>query len=622
METSKLTRRSFIGRSAVVVGGVIAAPAVLEACAPAAASTAPSVAAPSAAASVAAPSAAASAAAPSAAASASASASGQKSAFGVPLPADAGPKEQQYTLGTISSAGQGWRAMDALESIYASGPAYNSLNEPLVRVDKDWKVIPGQAEKWEVSADGMTWTFHLKHGLLWTNGDEVTADDYVSTFKYAADPKHAWDFSWYYDGIIKNFGEAARGTVPTSDVGIAAPDKYTVVFTTTKPVPYLPAMLIWSAPMHAKSLVKYGSGVYNTDPKTAVVCGPYMLQEFSPDRRVVMVANTNYTGTLKPMTDKIVSNIVTGGSDFARYQNGEIDSVASVSVGDVKAVLADPALKAQFFVNPGDFRCYYLFFDITKKPFTDKNVRLAFAKAVDRDAIVQGILAPTAVPAYTWLMPGFPDANEDALKSIQAFDPAAAKDLLAKAGYPNGDGFPKQTLIIRGGGPDSTPAVTQAVVASINQVLGVQIDLQTMDQAPFMTELLKHPTNIPFGWVTYGMDYLDATNMLSVWKSGGRHNWNNAAFDKLVTDGGAITNDPAARTKAMQDAERLLVEDAPGVFVYHPLVGQLQKPYRKGSWKDPNSTGYTGAQWPGEGTLTDIYDTLYQGADVTTMRKA
>ena len=98
--------------------------------------------------------------------------------------------------------------MDALESIYASGPAYNSLNEPLVRVDKDWKVIPGQAEKWEVSADGMTWTFHLKHGLLWTNGDEVTADDYVSTFKYAADPKHAWDFSWYYDGIIKNFGEA------------------------------------------------------------------------------------------------------------------------------------------------------------------------------------------------------------------------------------------------------------------------------------------------------------------------------------------------------------------------------------------------------------------------------
>jgi ABC-type transport system substrate-binding protein len=609
MEGSKLSRRSFMGRSALVVGGLIAAPAVLEACAPAENSSAP---------------ASGSSAAPSGAApSSSAAAAGVTSAFGVKLPADAGPKESQYTLTTISSAGQGWRAMDALESIYASGPLYNNLNEPLVRVDKDWKVIPGQAEKWAVSADGLTWTFTLKQGLLWTNGDEVTADDYVAAFKYAADPKHAWDFSWYYDGIIKNFGEAARGTVPTADVGIApGASKYEVVFTTAKPVPYLPAMLIWSAPLHAKSLAKYGSAVYNIDPKTAVTCGPYMLEEFSPDRRVTATANVNYQGTLKPMTDKLIANIVTGGSDFARYQNGEIDSVASVSVGDVKAVLADEELKKQFFVNPGDFRCYYIFFDITKAPFTDKKVRLAFAKAIDREAIVAGILAPTAVPAYTWLMPGFPDANEDELKPIQAFDADKAKELLAQAGFPGGQGFPKQTLLIRGGGPDSTPAVTQAVVASITQVLGVQIDLQTMDQAPFMTELLKKPTNVPFGWVTYGMDYLDATNMLSVWKSGGRHNWNNAAFDKLVTEGGAITNDPAARSKAMKDAERLLVEDAPGAFVYHPLIGQLQKPYRKGSWKDANSTGYTGAQWPGEGTLTDIYDTLYQGAEVTTMRKA
>ena len=610
MEKSKLSRRTFIGRSAVVVGGLVVAPAVLEACAPATSSSAPSAGGGA-------------SSAPSAAASSAASAAGEVSAFGVPLPADAGPKASQYTLATISSAGQGWRAMDALESIYASGPMYNSLNEPLVRVDKDWKVIPGQAEKWAVAADGMTWTFTLRKGLLWTNGDEVTADDYVAAFKYAADPKHAWDFSWYYDGIIKNFGEAARGDVPTSEVGIAAgKDKYEVVFTTAKPVPYLPAMLIWSAPLHAASLAKYGSAVYNIDPKTAVTCGPFMLEEFSPDRRVTAVANVNYTGSLKPMTDRIVSNITTGGSDFARYQNGEIDTIPGVSVGDVKAILADPALKEQFFVNPGDFRCYYLFFDVTKAPFTDKNVRLAFAKAIDREAIVAGILAPTGIPAYTWLMPGFPDADQAALKPIQEFNADAAKKLLADAGFPGGNGFPKQTLLIRGGGPDVTPAVTQAVVASITQVLGVQIDLQTLDQAPFMEELLKKPTNVPFGWVTYGMDYLDATNMLSVWKGGGRHNWNNAAFDKLVTEGGAITNDPAARSKAMKDAERLLVEDAPGAFVYHPLVGQMHKPYRKGSWKDPNATGYTGAQWPGEGTLTDIYDTLYQGAEVTTMRKA
>jgi ABC-type oligopeptide transport system substrate-binding subunit len=109
--------------------------------------------------------------------------------------------------------------------------------------------------------------------------------------------------------------------------------------------------------------------------------------------------------------------------------------------------------------------------------------------------------------------------------------------------------------------------------------------------------------------------------MLSVWKGGGRHNWNNDEFDRLIEEGGAITSDPAARSQAMKDAERLLVESAAGAFVYHPLVGQLHKPYRLGSWKEPNATGYTGAQWPGESPMTLVYDTLYQGADVVTMRK-
>lgn len=606
MDRSRMHRRAFMGRSAVVVGGLIAAPTVLEACAPAKSTSAP----PSAAASVA-------ASAPASAAAA------ELSEFGVPLPADAAPKANQFVQTAANPSGLGWKAMNALESIYAAGPLFPNLEEHLVRVDKDWQVIPGQADKWEVAPDGVTWTFTLRPGLKWSNGDDVTADDYVATFRYAADPKHAWDFVWYYDGIIKNFGQAARGEVPTSDVGIAVgADKYQVVFTTAQPVPYLPAMLIWSAPLHAKSLAKYGSGIYNTNPETAVTCGPYMLTEFSPEKRIFLTANPGYTGTLKPITDNLVANVVTGGSDFARYQAGEIDTVASVSAADVKAVLADPDLKTQFYVNPGDFRNYYLFFDVTKAPFDDKRVRLAFAKAVDREAIVAGILAPSAIPAYTWLMPGFPDADQEALKPIQLYDPDAAKKLLADAGFPDGQGFPAQTMVIRGGGPDSTPAVTQAVAASISQVLNVKIDLQTLDQPVFMGELLKKPTNIPFGWVTYGMDYLDATNMLGVWKSGGRHNWNNAAFDKLVVEGGAITSDPAARSKAMKDAERLLVEAAAGVFVYHPLVGQLHKPYRKGAWKEPNKTAYTGAQWPGESPQTEFYDSLYQGKDVLTMRKA
>ncbi len=592
---AQLSRRAFLEASAIAAGALAAAPIVGQAAARPGATKGARIAAQDA---------------------------GATSDFGVPLPADAAPKEYQFVQMTQTSTGLGWKSMDPMESIFSSFPPYTELSEPLVRLDKDWNVVPGQATDWAVSDDGMSWTFNLKPGLMWTNGDEVTADDYVASFRYAADPAHAWDFTWYYDGIIRNFGQAARGEAPTDQVGVkVGANQYQVVFETERPIPFLPAMFIWSAPLHAKSLAKYGSGIYNLDPKTAVTSGPYKLEEFSPDRRAVFVAHTGYTGTLRPMVDRLVYNIVSGGSDFARYQAGEIDSTSNIGPGDLKTILADPELSKQWYTNPGDFRNYYVFFDTKKPPFDDQRVRMAFAKAIDREAIVDGILAPMAMPAYTWLMPGFPDADQDALKDIQAFDPEAARALLADAGFPNGEGFPAQTLVIRGGGPEATPAITQAVAASISQTLGVQIDLQTLDQPVFMEQLLSEDT-IPFGWVTYGMDYLDATNMLSVWKSGGRHNWDNAEFDKLVEEGGSITDDPAARSQAMKDAERLLVESAAGAFVYHPLVGQLHKPYRLGSWKEPNKTGYTGAQWPGETPQSLILDTLYYGPDVVTMRKS
>src|SRR6185369_1722319 len=158
---------------------------------------------------------------------------------------------------------------------------------------------------------------------------------------------------------------------------------------------------------------------------------------------------------------------------------------------------------------------------------------------IDREGIAAGVLAPLGVPAWSWLEPGFPDANEDELKPIQAYNPDEAKKLLADAGFANGDGFPAQTLIVRGGAPESIAALTQAVAASINQVLGVKIDLQTLDLPIFSEKLSKR--EITFGYVSYGMDFLDATNMLGLWKSNGRHNWNNKDFDKLVVEGGSIT---------------------------------------------------------------------------------
>ena len=314
-------------------------------------------------------------------------------------------------------------------------------------------------------------------------------------------------------------------------------------------------------------------------------------------------------------------DVISGASEFQKYQAGEIDYTDHLTPADLKLILADPNLKAQLKANPRDFRTYYTFFDVTAKPFDDKRVRQAFAKAIDREAIVKGILAPLAMPAYSFLMPGFPDANSDGLKSLQAFNPDEAKKLLADAGFPNGQGFPKQTLMVRGGGPATDAAVTQAVVASIKQTLNIEVDSQVQDQPAFMADLNAKPTKLTWGWLSYGMDYFDATNMLGVWKGGGRHNWNNDEYDNLLKEAGPIADNPQKRTELMQKAERLLVEDAPGTYVYHQLIGQMNKPYRKGAHLDANKYGYDGWEWPGEYPSTDQLNFLYLGKDVLTMRK-
>jgi ABC-type transport system substrate-binding protein len=650
---ARFTRRGFVAGTALTAGATLLAacgapatptsapakPAAAEptkpaAAAPAAEPTKPAAAPQSgspapaaeptkpAAAATTAPAAPAATTAPAAAAPAPGGTSGEKSDWGADYPADAAPKAQQFTLEASNLTGNGFKSLDFNESVYARGPLNDRFTEPLIRLDKNWQVIPGLANKWEVSKDGLSWTFYLDKEIKWSSGEEVTADDFVATFRYTADPKHAWDFTWYWSGIIKNYTEATKGTKPVGDIGVkAGADKYQVVFQTELPTPFLPQMMIFSWPLNAKALEKAGSGSYNLNPATCVSCGPYVLEEWSPDRRIVVKSNPKYTGKLKPLVNRQVANVVTGGSDFARFQAGEVDRIDRFTPADLKVILADTMLKGQLKTNPGDFRTWYMFFDVTAKPFDNQKVRLAFAKAIDREGIVKGILAPLAVPAYSYLSPGFPDANGPELKPIQDFNPEAAKKLLAEAGFPNGQSFPKQTLIVRGGGPPTDAAVTQAIVASIKQTLGVDVDLQTKDQPAYMADLNAKPTKLTWGWLSYGMDYYDATNMLSVWKSGGRHNWNNAAFDKLVVDGGQITDDAAKRSQMMKQAEKMLVEEAPGVYVYHQLVGQLYKPYRKGEYLDANKFGYTGAQWPGESPATLAFNSLYIGKEVAGMRK-
>jgi peptide/nickel transport system substrate-binding protein/oligopeptide transport system substrate-binding protein len=453
---------------------------------------------------------------------------------------------------------------------------------------------------------------------MWNDGTPVTANDWVATFRYGADPEHAWDFAWFFVDIIVNWGEAVEGTVPTEELGVrVGANEHELIVETVSPAPYLPAMMLYSNPLSAKALEESGP-LYNSDPATSVSSGPFMLSEWVLDQRIVWVKNPDYTGSLQVPVEQVVVKLADKSTWFSMYQNDEIDYLEGPAPAELQ--IAQAEFPDQIYSGVGDFKTYYLFFDVTTAPFDDPLVRQAFSHVVDRDAIQQAILGPAGFPAVSYLMPGFPGANAEELADIQVFDPARGKELLAEAGYPDGAGFPPQTMWLRNENP-LNQTIANALGAGITQHLGIPVEIQNQDSATFMSALTAKPTEILFGYVSYGMDFFDPFNMLSVWLSGGRHSWVNEEFDTLVRDAAAFTGSPEERLTMFHEAERVLVEDVPAVWVYHVTPVQLIKPWLKGAFLEPDVNGITALHWPGYTGMSTVTAELYITADAPVGRE-
>jgi ABC-type oligopeptide transport system substrate-binding subunit len=533
------------------------------------------------------------------------------------LPADAAPADQQvYIVNTTNEL----KVFDFYEAVYARPTIADLFSEPLVRVNNDYALIPGAAESWQGSADGKTWTFKIAQGLMWSDGNPVTADDWVATFQYGADPKHAWDFTWFFQGIIKGWDDAIAGKAPLDQLGVRkGDDANTLIFETQTAAPFLPAMLVYSWPLSKAALTKSGP-LYNTKPETAVSSGPFILTQWQKDQQVVYQRNAKYTGKQTPAFTKIVQKIADSKTNFTAFQNNEIDYTDHPAPAELKIAQGDPDMSKQIFSSNGDFRTFYLFFDVNTPPFDNLKVRQAFSHIVDRDAIQKTILGPAGTQAYSWLAPGFPGSQREAVQDIQKYDIAMAKQLLSDAGFANGSNFPKQTLWLRNA-VALDQAIANAIAASIKQNLNIDVEVSNKDTKTFTDALTAKPTKIPFGYVSYGMDFLDPYNMLSVWLSGGRHSWVNKDFDAKVKAAASFTGPTDQRIKMFQDAERVLVSDVPGVFVYHETPIQLIKPYVTGPALQPDKSGNKSIHWPSYTTADIVPSGLYITKDVSKMRK-
>ena len=522
----------------------------------------------------------------------------QSEATPVPLPADALPLEQQI----LRTMGREGRYLDWSKSVQQRQFESALITEPLVRRNENYELVPAGAESWDISDDNLTWTFHLRPGMTWSDGTPVTAEDYAYTVRRMADPNTAFDVTFYY-GSIKNFTAASEGKVAVDEVGVAAVDDLTLAITTEQPTPFLGLIAadIYVVPPH---MVQEHGDDWSLDPSTALSCGPFTLETWDKGRQVIFTKNPNYAGPSAAYWQQIVYLIGADEAVFPAYENGEIDLIERgyeqvISPADQARIMSDPVLSAQVHQFP-QFQTWWLAFGDQGTPFADLKVRQAFAQAVDRNAIVASALMGQAVPAYGLLPPGFHSSNTEAQQATAyPYDPEAARALLKEAGFgEGGQPFPAMDLTLRDPSP-TVQTVAQAIQAMLKENLGIDVGIQSLERKTFTEQLNAH--ELPFVLIPWDMDYYDASNFMDVFLTGGRHAWSNADFDALVKEADGIVGDEGKRAELYQQAEAILIKDVGGVFLWHPVFTQLWKPYIAGPCLHENSYGILSWQAPEKG---------------------
>ena len=211
---------------------------------------------------------------------------------------------------------------------------------------------PARRSDWSVDDSGLVWTFNLDENLMWNDGTPVTANDYVATFQYGASPDHAWDFTWYFNGVIANWQEAVGGEVPVEEIGVRAVDELHARihdrFARALPAP---PCCSTRRPLSAAALEEHGP-LYNSNVETSVSAGPYQLVEWTRDQRLVYEINPDYTGTNVPYIEKLIVVGMGEGSHLAAYEANEIDVVSGggiLSPADMQIIGSDSALEGQYY---------------------------------------------------------------------------------------------------------------------------------------------------------------------------------------------------------------------------------------------------------------------------------
>jgi len=475
-------------------------------------------------------------------------------------PVQAGIRTQALLVGNVAEPA------DLDPHVVGGGQERNimhALFEGLTAPDKDGNGIPAAAERWEVSADGLRWTFHLRPNLRWSNGDALTAADFVFSFQRVLTPGFpATDYGywlWHLKG-----GEAfSRGrSGDFSSVGAKALDDRTLRLELARPTPYLPALACqWTwLPVHRPTLEKFSAvakrGTRWTRPGNLVGNGPFTLTAWEPHARIVVSKNFHYWNAGRIQLNQIVffpiekpeveENSFRAGQLHVTWEVPEV-KISGYRVQQPTPLVLQPVLGPE-----------YLFFNVTQPPLDNPRVRRALALAIDQEMISRAVTRGTFPPAFSFTPPNC--GGYTARTRIRC-DFAEARKLLADAGFSGGKGLPPLSVQTRE--VERRVRTLEAIQAMWQRELGVRLTIERTEHKVLLDNVRAKSHTI--GLLGWPADYPDPAALLEPFVTGGTNNWtgwSNPAYDRLI-DEAANTADQQARFELFQRAEALLLEEAP-----------------------------------------------------------
>jgi oligopeptide transport system substrate-binding protein len=458
------------------------------------------------------------------------------------------------------------------------------IGEGLVSYDAAGELVPGTAESWEMSEDGLTYTFRIRPDARWSNGDPVTADDFVYGLRRLVDPATAAFYAAELGNVV-NAADIVAGKRSPDELGVVESDDHTLVISLVRPTPYLLSLLTHPStfPVHSGSIRQHGDAFARAG--NLLSNGAYVLVDWEPGAVIELHRNEHYWNDAETSIDVVRHHVVTQEmAEFNRYRAGELHITSTVPPDNFQQIRADYSAELRIAPTLG---VYYYGFNLTKPPFDDNpELRQALSMAIDREVLVEAITGRGEAPAYSWVPPGINNYDPVQLPYAdlsQSERNAIAQSLYRKAGYSRDNPL---RFELRYNTSDTQQRIALAVQAMWRKVLGAEATTVNVEFQVLLDQMREREITRVFRSSWFG-DYNDANTFLAIMHSDSAANmpgYSNPEYDELMQSAGAQL-DLDRRRLYLEEAERVLLADHVVIPLYFYVGKHLVKPEVEG-WQD------------------------------------